>query len=311
MPSSPHKIFRKIGSEAPEYLILIADRKNIILSDDNIQKPRKRVPSIFAKIAVAKGLQLYLTHLTQECLKMIADDLDVKIYTEERTKRDGTVVEAQVVQNPQKKILVHKLYKNFVPKDSADDAVPDLADKFQQLNKSTLRKMCEIVDDIDEDDKYGKNELINDGIIVNINTMGLENFLDAFDIETIKRFCTACNLEVITNNKEHAISALIDQSHFREKKVKRKVQKPSKKKPAIKSGVKAVDLQHHFNKTELVEYCKKKNLYVSGNKRQVIQRILSFLAGDTESTVRPADGGRRKKRKRGPGKKSSKKKAKN
>lgn len=71
---------------------------------------------------------------------------------------------------------------------------------------------------------------------------------------------------------------------------------PVEKKP-IEKGITQLELYQYYV-GELVDYCKKNKLKVSGSKRDIIKRILAYLGGDIEGTraLNPAEVAQRRKK---------------
>jgi len=85
------------------------------------------------------------------------------------------------------------------------------------------------------------------------------------DLETI---CKEMDLQVDnTGSKERLIDAIIEKKNYT--KPKTRAIKPSKEKPAIQDGVSKVDLQHWYNKADLVEWLKGKHCKTAGKKKRI------------------------------------------
>jgi len=85
---------------------------------------------------------------------------------------------------------------------------------------------------------------------------------------------------------------------------KKRNKKPSEKKPDIREGITKVDLQTWYNKEDLEAWLRSKGAKVSGKKKSLIDRIHSYLSGDTTLATEKKRG---RKRKRGSSKKQKQK----
>jgi outer membrane biosynthesis protein TonB len=89
----------------------------------------------------------------------------------------------------------------------------------------------------------------------------------------------------------------------------------NKDKPSIKKGVTYQGIFQHYGREEIFEWAKDNGLKTSGNKPQLIKRIIAFLEGDKENTVAvPKEKKEKKEKKEAPkspkkGKKTTEKKA--
>jgi len=137
-----------------------------------------------------------------------------------------------------------------------------------------------------------------DAILSDADARGVENLFASFPVKKLHEFADACGLSVHSTSVDTLIDCLLKQeNHEPAKKKKAKVEKPSKKKPAIKKGITRVDLQSHYYRDELAEYCKDNGLRVQGNKKDFINRILAHVEGREQPPVKGAKGKRGRKRK--------------
>jgi len=145
---------------------------------------------------------------------------------------------------------------------------------------------------------------LTDAILAESEAIGQEYYFSTFSIKQLKKFVESCGLNVDSLSQNLLVDCLMKQIDYKPPK-KKKPPKPSKTKPdKIEEGITRVDLDTHFIKEELVEWCKERKLPTHGNKRDVIKVILAHVEG----RPLPESKGKKKKRKGAKGKKSEKKK---
>jgi hypothetical protein len=109
--------------------------------------------------------------------------------------------------------------------------------------------------------------------------IGQEYFFSAFSTEKLAKFALSCGLDVDSLSQNILVDCLMTQQSYKAPK-KKPAPKPSKKKPEkIAKGISKIDLSAHYNKEELVDFCKEHELPLVGNKRDLIARILAHLDG--------------------------------
>jgi len=132
-----------------------------------------------------------------------------------------------------------------------------------------------------------------DAILSEADSNGVLNLFASFTPKKLLEFAEACGLKVHSTSMETLLDSLLYQEdHEPAKKKKAKTEKPSKKKPAIKKGITKVDLNSHYYRDELAEYCKDNGLRVQGNKKDFINRILAHVEGRAQP---PIKGGAKKR----------------
>jgi len=137
-----------------------------------------------------------------------------------------------------------------------------------------------------------------DSILNEADSRGVQNLFASFTPKKLQEFAEACGLSVHSTSMDTLIKCLLNQeNHEPAKKKKAKPEKPSKKKPTIKKGITRVDLQSHYYRDELAEFCKDNGLRVQGNKKDFINRILAHVEGREQPPVKGTKGKRGRKRK--------------
>jgi len=126
----------------------------------------------------------------------------------------------------------------------------------------------------------------------------LENCLASLTAQKLHEIADACGLDVETGSLDILIDCIMKQeNHKAPKKKKAKKEKVSKEKPSIKKGITQADLYTHFYRQELHDFCQKKKLATTGNKRDFIKRILAYVEGREQPVYKIKGAKRTKKRK--------------
>eukprot|EP01123_Difflugia_compressa_P012731 TRINITY_DN5574_c0_g1_i1.p1 TRINITY_DN5574_c0_g1~~TRINITY_DN5574_c0_g1_i1.p1 ORF type:complete len:364 (-),score=87.81 TRINITY_DN5574_c0_g1_i1:184-1275(-) len=146
---------------------------------------------------------------------------------------------------------------------------------FEQIGNNELKI---IMKDLEIDIPASDKDYV-DVLLEEIEEMGLFNLFSIFNEKKLQEMTEACNLNVVSSSKETLMDCLISQEDFKPQKKKIKQEKASKKKPKIKAGITKVDLQTHFYRDELYDYCKEHDLNTSGSKKDYIARIMAHLEG--------------------------------
>ena len=155
-----------------------------------------------------------------------------------------------------------------------------------------------------------KGELIGQ-IAEHVESQGLRLYLESFTEELLQDVAFDMKLEKdpsAANSKQVLVECILNNHELPEKEKKKKIKvKVSKTKPDLKKGVSYQDVFQHYSVEELHDWCKKTGLKTSGNKPELIRRILAFFDGDKENIM----AGERKapKRRKSSGPKKTKKKA--
>jgi hypothetical protein len=282
-------------------LLAIAEKRNIVIEGDT---SKKIIIGYLVKDINKTGFKKFLESLTRDDLLRIVEEVHITL-PERKEPKKKAADDDKPPPKPQKVILQSRTMKYVFGGDDDDQEENldgDLQEFFSKMSKELLYSLCAKLDDLQPINKYGKEELYQRGIIPNIETIGLENCLYNFTIQELKGFCESTGVDVDekVRRKDSIIQGLIDHTDVTyTKKKKKKPQKRSDKKPSkITAKTKKVDLEQWFNLTELREFCKEHGLLVSGKKKVVVERIIKWHAGDTESTMPGNKKRGRKKRSR-------------
>jgi len=174
------------------------------------------------------------------------------------------------------------------------------ANFLEKLDSTYLSNLFLVLDQ-DKPETTSSKKLA-EALVDYADAIGVENTLSSLNVSQLQGIAKALKLAVDSSSVNVLIDCITSgEEHKKEKK--KKAPKPSKTKPEIKKGIPKVDLQNHYWREDLVNYCKDNSLTVSGNKRELITRIVNHLDGKTKAPS--------KKRKAPPSKKEpAKKKAK-
>uniref|UniRef100_A0A6B2LCU4 SAP domain-containing protein n=1 Tax=Arcella intermedia TaxID=1963864 RepID=A0A6B2LCU4_9EUKA len=178
---------------------------------------------------------------------------------------------------------------------SIEKMEPNYKERLSEFSEDTLKLMLK---DLDEDIPDSKDEQV-DKLDAVACEFGLENFFSSFPAEKLKEISRSCGLKIKSESKNVILEHLIKLESFRPDKKKKKekpeVEVVSKKKPKIKKGITAIDLQSHFLKSELVAYLREHDLETNGKKSFLIKCILCHLE-DKPQPKKPGVYGKRKRK---------------
>jgi len=116
-------------------------------------------------------------------------------------------------------------------------------------------------------------------ILTEAEAIGQDYFFSSFSTENLAKFATTCGLDVDSLSQNVLVDCIMNLQSYKAPK-KKPTPKPSKKKPEkISKGITKEDLNAYFSRDELVEYCKTHKVPTSGNKRDLIAKILAHAEG--------------------------------
>jgi len=146
------------------------------------------------------------------------------------------------------------------------------------LEKLDTSSLASLFDDLELDKPSNPtNKKYAEALLKEADSIGVENTLSSLNITQLKVIADSLKIAVDSSSVNVLIDCIKDGQSY--KKDKKEKVEPSKKKPEIKKGITKVDLQQHFYREELITYCKDNNLVTSGNKRQLIDRIINHFDG--------------------------------
>jgi len=117
---------------------------------------------------------------------------------------------------------------------------------------------------------------------------GLRLYLESFSEEVLRDVAFDMKLErdpLALNSRQVLVECILHNHEIPEKEHVKEVIKVSKTKPELKKGVKYQDVFQHYTVEELHDWAKKNGLKTTGNKPDLIKRILAFFDGDKENIM--------------------------
>eukprot|EP01123_Difflugia_compressa_P010346 TRINITY_DN3770_c0_g1_i1.p1 TRINITY_DN3770_c0_g1~~TRINITY_DN3770_c0_g1_i1.p1 ORF type:complete len:301 (+),score=49.96 TRINITY_DN3770_c0_g1_i1:164-1066(+) len=185
-----------------------------------------------------------------------------------------------------KSVLVKRIHEEIIKKDAREF--------FSEIKKSDLRIL---LDELDEEIPSSRDEYV-DALLDTIERFGLQNLFSSFNEKKLKLMIEECGLVVSSTSKDIMIDCLLNQEDWKPSKKKVKPEKVSKKKPKIKNGITKADLQSHYYRDELYDYCREHDLNTTGNKKDFINRILAYVEGREQPKVNKKGAMLKKRKKR-------------
>jgi len=258
MAKTPADVFKAFDDK--ELLVAIANTKILEVTDTF----RKNIVKNLAKYVTSIGLQKVLYLIPYDDLKAFAAGVPG---IEDKVKP----AKAAIIKR------LHEHMENVGASKFLDSIDADLMDK--------------ILERLETEVEGGKR---TEAFLAEADVVGLDYLFSSFPTEQLKAFVESCDLKVNSESREILIQSLINQTSHKAKAKKKKVPKPSKNKPDLKKGIAKVDLQYHFSRDELSEWCKDNGLPISGSKKEIMQRILDHFEGKVPVTKkRKAAGGKK------------------
>jgi hypothetical protein len=237
--------------------------------------PKAEIVKILSEDLRDVGFSRMLHAIRLKELKAMGEII-VKIKNEERIQAIKRVLEKRV-----------KEYCDEIGQETFLNSLP-----------STIKKEIIQTLDLEVDEPKGYTA----AILEEAESIGQEYFFSTFSTEKLAKFALSCGLDVDSLSQNVLVECLMNLQSYKAPK-KKPAPKPSKKKPEkISKGITKIDLNAHFNKDELVDYCKANKLPVTGNKRDLIAKILAHLEGREI----PLPKGSKKRRKKSDSEKKTK-----
>ncbi|KAM9964266.1 hypothetical protein ACTFIW_004022 [Dictyostelium discoideum] len=125
-------------------------------------------------------------------------------------------------------------------------------------------------------------------IVEELTLVGLEIFLFTVQAKVLSEICAELKYDVQSNNPTLMVTSILMGAVPPKKETQPKKITFSKTKPrSLKKGLTYHDIFQHFYVDELSEYCRKHGMKVSGNKKDLINRILRFLNDGIKEVPKP------------------------
>jgi len=129
-----------------------------------------------------------------------------------------------------------------------------------------------------------KRQLISQ-LVSLIGLLGAETFLSRFEVPLLKSLMDDMKLSCDTDSKVAIVEAITQHKDAKSTAPEKpKYITFSKKKPEIEFGVTYQDLFQHYFVDELRDYCRDNDLKISGNKPDLIKRIIASLEEEKENS---------------------------
>jgi len=163
---------------------------------------------------------------------------------------------------------------------------------LEAQNTDFLIKMIKIADfkPISTD---SQKELVSQ-LISLIQLLGAETFLSRFEVPLLKSLMRDMKLECDTTSKVAIVEAITQHKDAKSTApLKPKGIVFSKVKPDIEAGVTYQDLFQHYFVDELSDYCRDNDLKISGNKPDLIKRIIASFEEDKENQSKSKSKGKK------------------
>jgi len=160
----------------------------------------------------------------------------------------------------------------------------DFFDKFHAKNTELLKDLCTTFDI--QVSASAKNSELRQALVDGLNLSGLYVFLEGLSMDLLRDVAENNGFEDVDSvtSKSRLIEALLT-GKMPEPKVLNKAPKSKGKKRSIGNSDKH-GLQQHYTAKRLLEYCQDHNLKSSGNKAQLIDRIIAWRNCETEDGKR-------------------------
>lgn len=245
---------------------------------------KEKCVEVIMDLAYEEGNKMFVTDLEKDLMKEIVEE-----YSDETIKHSNKT----------------KLLKEL--KELQEKAGTPF-DFFEKLPKKTLAKCTrhlgfELSKSSAKSDLVGalEDEIIINGLTTLFDNMKKDYVADVaeeFDVSKSKSKKYIIN-QVLARSYSHLYDVVVESGRSSKKDKKKKKKAPVViKKPGFKKGVTYQEYYDAYYSKELQDWCREQKIKVSGNKKEVIRRIIRFLNGDTETTRPLKPGEKRKKRKR-------------
>jgi len=250
------KAFKSVSDESLDYMI---EKDNF---DAEKLTKRKKI-EILSKEATSMGIDLVISQMKVATLNSIASqEPDVQARLEKKSRTKATLskyLRELIVDNP----------KGF----------------FENASVETLEHFLDVIG-VEAESK--KREELADQVIELVKWNGVQAYFSRFDVSFLKGLMEELNLDCTTDSTQKIATAIADMTDAESTPMDNTITF-SKKKLPIAQGVTYQDIYQHYYVEELVAYCEEEGLVKSGNKKELIHRILEHLENDgvTNENAKP------------------------
>eukprot|EP01088_Endostelium_zonatum_P000672 TRINITY_DN10914_c0_g1_i1.p1 TRINITY_DN10914_c0_g1~~TRINITY_DN10914_c0_g1_i1.p1 ORF type:complete len:274 (-),score=87.05 TRINITY_DN10914_c0_g1_i1:70-891(-) len=252
----PSQILKKLSKETLRKLYIKERHEDSEVPEASKTHMREHI----SKIIDETGLDCMLTEMKRDDLKLLADALKIEFVEGVDNKNSKPVLSSKI-----RSAFEKKGFEDFLKKDAKDDL---------------LEKLCKTLEiETDKDTKMAEE------VIDKIKEYGASKYWNACDLDLLHAATSDLKMKTAknTNSKRKLVEALLtDSAPEKERKKKKRKIEFSEKKPAIAQGVSKDDLFQYYNITELQKWLKTHNMKTSGKKKELIDRISTYLEEDDE-----------------------------
>jgi len=268
-----------MGSKSAEIFKAIKDHdllsdiceSRLLIEDDDSKKTSSQLVKMLSRECATIGLKKFLETLKLKQLQKI-----------------GANMEWDNDKVPSSKMILAKRIHEEMEKEGPKKFLEDV--KYDVIE--------EIFVDMEIDKPSSKSKYA-DALIDETEVWGLEKVLMGLPVPKLKDIAEACGLKVESGSLDVLVDCIVKQeNHKAAKKKSTKQEKVSKKKPDIKKGISKTDLNTHYYRQELLDYCKDHDLKTTGNKKDFIARILAHVEDRPQPRLPKKPGTKRSKRKK-------------
>ncbi|KAN0036625.1 hypothetical protein ACTFIV_001927 [Dictyostelium citrinum] len=126
-------------------------------------------------------------------------------------------------------------------------------------------------------------------IVEELTLVGLEIFLFTVQAKVLSEICAEFKYDVQSNNPTLMVTSILMGAvpPKKETQPKKKITFSKTKPKSLKKGLTYHDIFQHYYVDELSEFCRKHGMKISGNKKELINRILRFLNDGIKEVPKP------------------------
>ncbi|KAM9982037.1 hypothetical protein ACTFIY_004336 [Dictyostelium cf. discoideum] len=236
------------------------------------KKSLKRIETQVVPIETVKR-SVYEASLTAHCQK-----LGLKSYLQQMSQANLTTLYASVRPPLAEGEKDLKREKIFLTKRITLAVADDLNAYFNQLSAEDAQIFHSMT-----------SSKIPSKIVEELTLVGLEIFLFTVQAKVLSEICAELKYDVQSNNPTLMVTSILMGAvpPKKESKPPKKITFSKTKPRSLKKGVTYHDIFQHFYVGELSEFCRKHGMKISGNKKDLINRILRFLNDGIKEVPRP------------------------